>query len=72
MVEHKYKKVPKTEKTEYSSKLRIINKTYNTIGVTIPSEIVQMINLTTDDLMNFKIKQQDDKNITIDIQFIKQ
>ncbi len=72
MEEHAYKIEPKTEKMEYSSKLRVINKAYNTIGVTIPKDIVQMINLTDNDLMNFKIIPKDDDNIMIDISFIKQ
>lgn len=72
MEEHLYKIEPKTEKLEYSSKLRVINKAYNTIGVTIPKDIVELINLTDNDLMNFKIIPKDDDNIMIDISFIKQ
>ena len=72
MVEHQYKLKPKTEKSEYESKLRVMNKKYNSLGVTIPKEIVESIGLNKDDLMKFVVKPASDGNIIIDIQFIKQ
>lgn len=72
MVEHTYPIKPKTEKMEYNSKLRIMNKKYNSLGVTIPKEITETIDLNKGDLMNFVFKPASDGNVIIDIQFIKQ
>lgn len=70
MVEHQYKIKPKTEKSEYESKLRIMNKKYNSLGVTIPKEIVESIGLKKDDLMKFEVKPAGAGNVIIDIQFV--
>lgn len=71
-MEHTYKIKPKSNVTEYESKLRVINTKYNSLGVTIPKEIVESIELSKGDLMNFKVVPKKDNNVGIDIQFIKQ
>lgn len=70
-MEHMYTVKPKAKKTEYSSKLRVMNVKYNSLGVTIPKEIVDTINLNKGDLMNFTVVPATDGKVTIDIEFVK-
>lgn len=72
MVEHEYQYKPKVQKTEFTQKLRVINKKYGSLGVTIPKEIVNSIDLSDKDSLNFKLLQKNDNNVIIDIQFMKE
>ena len=72
MVEHEYKLKPQKNQGIKENKLRVMNKKYNSLGVTIPKEIVESIGLNEEDIMRFEVKPGSDGNVIIDIQFIKQ
>lgn len=67
-----YKLKFKNNVTKYTSKLRVVNTKYNSLGVTITKEIVELIDLTKGDLMTFKVMPKKDNLVGIDIQFVKQ
>lgn len=64
-----YKISPAKKSMEYESKIRVQNKKYNSLGVTIPKEIVNLIGLSTDNTMSFKVTKKNDSKVTIDIDF---
>lgn len=68
-MEHIYKIQNKKENAEYPAKVRVVNSKYNSLGVTIPKEIVNSIGLNKGDLMKFKVIPETDNNIKIDICF---
>lgn len=67
-----YDEKPKSNVTKYTSNLRIVNAKYNSLGVTIPKEIVERIGLMKGDRMEFKVVSKKDNKVDIDIQFIRQ
>ena len=67
-----YDEKPKSNITKYTSKLRVVNAKYNSLGVTIPKEIVERIGLMKGDRMEFEVVSKTDNKVDIDIQFIKQ
>lgn len=58
----------KKEKEKFSSKIRVINSKYNSLGVTIPKQIVETIGLKKDDLMIFTMEKKSDKKVIINIE----
>lgn len=63
---------PESNVTKYTSNLRVVNAKYNSLGITIPKEIVDRIGLMKGDRMEFEVVSKKDNKVDIDIQFIKQ
>ncbi len=61
----------KDRKSKFESKIRLINKNYNSLGVTIPKEIVKMIDLKKGDLLTYNLDIKNNK-VNIEMSFKKQ
>lgn len=70
---NEFKKIPeKKEKIkEYTSNVRVINKAYNSLGVTIPKEVVKTIGLKKGDYLLFKVEDTSNEKVRIDIEIVK-
>lgn len=61
----------KEPKKEFSSRIRVINSKYGSLGVTIPKEIVELIDLKKGDLLTYNLEIRNNK-VKIDMEFKKQ
>ncbi len=57
---------------EYTSNVRVINSNYNSLGITIPKEVVNTIDLKKGDTFLFKVESISDDKVKIDIDIVKQ
>ena len=58
-------------KAEYKHNFRVLNSNNNTLGVTIPKDIVNLIGLSPEDSMKFTVIPHDDNNIKVEMEIIK-
>ncbi len=61
----------KEPKKEFSSRIRVINNKYGSLGVTIPKEIVELIDLKKGDLLMYNLDIKDNK-VNMEMSFKKQ
>lgn len=61
----------KEPKKEFESRIRIINRKYNSLGLTIPKEIVDLIDLKKGDLLTYNLDIKDNR-VNIEMSFKKQ
>ncbi len=66
-----YKIKPVEYTKEYDSKIRVLNKKYNSLGVTIPKQVAKIINLQEGDLLHFEVQSVSDNRVDIEISFRK-
>lgn len=73
-VRMEFEKIPEKEEKikEYTSDVRVINSKYNSLGVTIPKEVVNTIDLKKEDTFLFKVESISDDKVKIDIDIVKQ
>ncbi len=69
----KFTKIPKKEEKirEYISDVRVINSTYNSLGITIPKEVVNTIGLKKGDRVVFKVEDISKEEVEIDMDIVK-
>lgn len=58
-------------KLSFESKLRVLNKNNNTLGVTIPKEMVNLIGLSTKDSIKFEVVPDGVGRVKLDIHILK-
>lgn len=69
----KFTKIPKKEEKirEYISDVRVINSKYNSLGITIPKEVVNTIGLKKGDRVVFKVEDISKEEVEIDMDIVK-
>lgn len=60
-----------TLKDSYEMKIKELNNKTGVLGVTIPSDIVKGIGLTTNDLVRYTVVPDDVGNVNIEMEIIK-
>ena len=70
---NEFNKIPeKKEKIkEYTSNVRVINKAYNSLGATIPKEVVNTIGLKKGDSLIFKVESISEDKVRVNVDIVK-